>query len=89
MRTFHPVTEQAFATGKVKDTHVKLSGTVDKISKEADGDVHFRIGRIICEIIPELPLKPPVLGRKITAWGISRYDLVHKWWEIHPVLGWK
>jgi len=89
LRVFNKVTEQNLATGKVKYTHIKLSGVVEKVKKEADGDIHIKVGRIICEIIPELPLKPPVKGQNATLWGISRYDAEHKWWEIHPVLGWK
>ncbi len=92
-RVFKKTTVGIIASGKFLGPHAKVQGNVVKVSKEADGDVHIRLSAgtsfIVCEIIPELPIqKSPPTGSTITAWGIVRYDGQHKWWELHPLIGW-
>ncbi len=69
-------------------------GTVTEVQKVDDGDWHVNVTdekkhTIVCEIIPEYPLPIPHVGDVIQIWGITRYDLEHRWWELHPVIGWK
>lgn len=69
-------------------------GKVENEVKSTDGDLHVNIqddnGRIlVAEIVPEYPLKTPPVGAKIKVWGVTRYDLEHRWWELHPVFGWE
>ncbi len=91
-RTYRRTTIGTLAAGKFLTAHARVSGQVVRVSKEADGDIHIRLSDdqafIICEIIPELPIAPPKKASKITAWGIVRYDGEHKWWELHPLIGW-
>jgi len=91
--SFHAVQLAALAAGTVIDTYVTITGTVDKIHLEKDGDLHLHLTDgehfVICEIVPEESHKPPKEGDVITVWGTARHDGVHGWWEIHPVAGWK
>lgn len=69
-------------------------GTVDYVQKSYDGDTHVNIradnGRVLAaEIVPELPIFPPPIGVRVKIWGVTRYDLQHRWWELHPVIGWE
>ena len=68
-------------------------GSVVDVIKSGDGDDHINImsqdGSLVAEIIPEYPLPVPLVGDKIRIWGITRYDIAHRWWELHPVMGWK
>lgn len=69
-------------------------GKVTYIVGMPDGDWHVNIAdadgnTVVAEIIPEYPLPTPPLGATIKIWGITRYDLAHRWWEFHPVIGWK
>jgi len=69
-------------------------GKVTYIVGMADGDWHINVADdkdniIVAEIIPEYPLPIPPLGAMIKIWGITRYDLAHRWWELHPVIGWE
>jgi hypothetical protein len=44
---------------------------------------------IVAEIIPQIPLSVPEVGRKVRVLGIYRYDAEkpgHHWAEIHPVI---
>jgi hypothetical protein len=71
-----------------------VTGRVVFKRKQVDGDVHItpQVGKqfIVLEEIPELRLKTlPAVGQKIKASGIVRYDGVHKWWELHPLVSWK
>ena len=34
------------------------------------------------------PPSPAHLGQQIVAWGVVRYDGLHNWWELHPLIGW-
>jgi len=92
MPVFHPTTVTTIAAGKFTSTHGKVTAKVTVVRNETDGDIHIRLVEgtsfIIGEIIPELPKSKSVVGSSRTVWGIVRYDLVHKWWEIHPVIGW-
>ncbi|HUZ17289.1 MAG TPA: hypothetical protein VMV68_02805 [Spirochaetia bacterium] len=70
-------------------------GTVTTmVYNEQDGDWHINVrgrhGRTqVLEIVPEYPLSLPTIGELIEVWGIVRYDVAHRWWELHPVFGWK
>ncbi len=71
-----------------------IVGKVVDEEKIDDGDWHLNIMDsqdhvLVAEIIPEYPLPLPVIGDTIKIWGITRYDLEHRWWEIHPVIGWQ
>ena len=76
-------------------THIELdSVTVVYTTIEADSDVHIRVRDqrdshradfMVAECIPKLPCKQPKVGDVISLRGIIRWDLVHRWWEIHPV----
>lgn len=71
-----------------------VEGTITDTIKAWDGDLHVNIedakgNMLVMEIIPEYPLPVPKVGEKVRAWGITRYDLEHRWWELHPVMGWK
>jgi hypothetical protein len=59
-----------------------------------DNDWHVTIidskgKKLVLEIIPEIVLEAPKKGDKILACGIGRYDVKHKWPEIHPLLKWQ
>ena len=68
-------------------------GTVQEVVTSGDGDIHMNIqnkeGTLVVEIIPEYPLPKPNVGDKIRIWGVTRYDISHRWWELHPVIGWR
>jgi hypothetical protein len=49
------------------------------------GDVTATAGSLVCEVVPEQPLPAPAVGAKVTVTGTLRYDLIHSWWEVHPV----
>ena len=93
VRDYRTTTIATIASGKFLTPHAKVTGKVLKVISETDGDIHIRLSDgtnfIICEIIPELPLPKPRTGKTITIWGIVRYDGEHKWWELHPVIGWQ
>src|SRR5438128_263124 len=92
-RTFH--NETVSSTHTTRHTHVRVTGTVTLVKREADGDIHFRVsdnqGRfIVCEIVPYHQLPAPRLHQTVTVEGIHRYDneAGHGWDEIHPVEQW-
>src|SRR5258708_576554 len=68
-------------------------GTVQGVQKSSDGDWHINVtdGRnmLVAEIIPEYPVPVPKVGEKIRIWGVTRFDIAHRWWELHPVIGWQ
>lgn len=88
-RRYWKVSVDSLAAGLVKHTHVEVTGRVQLIRKEADGDTHLKItgvkGFIVAECIPALPCSGYTLYKVVTVRGISRYDGEHKWWEVHPV----
>lgn len=78
-------------------TKVAVEGIVDKIAKQPDGDYHIIMRPeyvpaglyLVTEAIPEIKLPIPKEGDRIKIWGIVRFDVLHNWWEIHPVIGWE
>ena len=78
-------------------TKVAVEGIVDKIAKQPDGDYHIIMRPqyvpaglyLVTEAIPEIKLPLPQVGDPIKIWGIVRFDILHNWWELHPVIGWK
>ncbi len=78
-------------------TKVAVEGVVDKIAKQADGDYHVIIRppyvpfsiALVTEFIPEVTLPLPKVGDRIKIWGLVRFDELHNWWELHPVIGWE
>ncbi len=80
-------------SGLYAGPRASLEGTVTDVVSAQDGDVHINIksksGTLVTEIIPEYPLTLPISGDKIKIWGVTRYDIAHRWWELHPVIGWE
>lgn len=75
-------------------TKVAVVGIVDKIAHQPDGDYHVIIRNsegmaLVTEFIPEITLPLPTVGNRIKIWGVVRFDILHNWWEIHPVIGWE
>lgn len=101
-RLYHPVTIQDLAAGKVRHTHVEVSGFVTYQTMEVDGDRHVRIcdspkvrsmNRVHCvvgECLPWRPCPAPKIGENVKARGIRRHDDEngHKWEEVHPLEWW-
>lgn len=72
----------------------QVAGIVTEVEKIMDGDWHVNVrdatGRtLVAEIVSQFPLTPPAVGENIAIWGITRFDLEHRWWELHPVFGWQ
>lgn len=90
-RPYHTVPLAQMAT--TRWTHVRTSGLVVYVRKQQDGDWHITLTegkvKVVCEIIPALPMAPPKKGDRIQVWGIYRMDPGHHWPEIHPVEGWE
>jgi hypothetical protein len=88
-RSWQIVSLVNLAAGKVKATHIAVTGTVTLVKHEADGDLHIRLNEgaafIVAECIPELPCVAPKLGQRVQVRGISRFDAEHGWYEVHPV----
>ncbi len=82
--------------GSVK-TKISVEGIVDKIAHQPDGDYHVVMRPqyipagiyLVTEFIPEIKLSIPKEGDHIKIWGIVRFDALHNWWELHPVIGWE
>lgn len=74
-----------------KEPHIVITGTVEKVIHEQDGDHHLWVTldnskfQLACEIVPQNVIPDPAIGDHVKIWGILRYDLQHGWWEIHPV----
>ena len=67
-------------------------GVISDVQKSFDGDWHLNISArdgsvLVGEIIPEYPMTIPTVGDRVRIWGIVRYDMEHRWWELHPVMG--
>jgi len=93
VRLFHDETVTSLAVSR--HTHVRVTGRVTLVKKEADGGIHFRLADdeghfIVCEIVPYHPLQAPKLGQMVTVEGIHRYDneVGHGFHELHPVEQW-
>ncbi len=68
-------------------------GVITDVQKSFDGDWHLNITArdgsvLVGEIIPEYQMAIPEVGDRVRIWGIVRYDMEHRWWELHPVVGW-
>ena len=68
-------------------------GVVTDIQRSFDGDWHLNITArdgtvLVGEIIPEHQMLIPSMGDRVKIWGVVRYDMEHRWWELHPVIGW-
>lgn len=80
-----------------RKTKVAVRGIVDKVTKQPDGDYHIIMRpqyvaaglALVTEAIPEIKLPLPKEGAHIKIWGIVRFDILHNWWELHPVIGWE
>jgi len=77
-------------------TKVSVEGVVDEVAHEPDGDYHVTIRPqyvplpvLVTEFIPEMSVPLPKVGDHIKIWGITRFDIEHNWWELHPVIGWQ
>ncbi len=78
-------------------TKVAVDGIVDKVAQQPDGDYHIIVRPqyataglyLVTEAIPEIKLPLPKEGDHIKIWGIVRFDILHNWWELHPVIGWE
>lgn len=74
-----------------KEPHCVITGTVEKVIHETDGDHHLWVTldnskfQLACEIVPQNQISDPAVGDHVKVWGILRYDLQHGWWEIHPI----
>ena len=86
-----------FIVNGSQKTKVAVDGIVDKVAKQPDGDYHIIMRPqyvplglyLVTEVIPEITLPLPQAGDHIKIWGIVRFDTLHNWWEIHPVIGWE
>jgi hypothetical protein len=99
-RTYWPATVAQLASGTFRHTHVQVSGIVVYTRLESDGDLHAKLVTdsaavhdslapfIVAEIIPAIPLARPPTGKRITVYGIQRFDPEHGWRECHPVERW-
>lgn len=90
----YPLTSiKTINTGRFPEPRASVIGVVQDVVKSADGDIHVNIkspdGVIVTEIIPEYPLPALTVGKKVKIWGVTRYDISHRWWELHPVIGWE
>jgi len=78
-------------------TKVAVEGMVEKVAKQPDGDYHIVMRPqsipaglyLVTEAVPEIKLPLPKKGDRIKIWGLVRYDILHNWWELHPVIGWE
>lgn len=76
-------------------THVSTVGTVVYVRHQDDGDWHITLMdppaavKVVCEIIPAIPVPVPRKGQRIRVWGIARTDKDHHFAEVHPVEGWE
>lgn len=70
-----------------------VAGVVTAVVQVNDGDWHVDVtapdGTIVTEFIPEYPISLPHMGEHIRIWGIPRFDIEHRWSELHPVIGWQ
>lgn len=71
-------------------SHACVDGTVTQRRREHDGDWHLRVEAggafLVAEIIPQIPLSAPKKGTRVRVCGVTRYDKLHRWPELHPVL---
>jgi hypothetical protein len=86
---YRQTTVQKLAAGKCKMTRAVLTGKVEYVKREDDGDIHIRVGDgkyfIVAECMPAIPCVRPKVGDRVSVEGITRYDAEHGWFELHPV----
>lgn len=86
---FQKTTIEKLASGQCKMTRAEVTGRVELVKKEGDGDLHIRVGHgkhfVVAECMPEIPCAKPKVGDTVRVRGIARFDGEHKWYEIHPV----
>lgn len=86
-----------FIANGSRKTKVAVEGIADTVARQPDGDYHILIRPryapagpyLVAETIPEVQLPLPKKGDHIKIWGIVRFDILHDWWELHPVIGWE
>lgn len=88
-RNYHLVTANNW--GEIRYPYICADGVVKLVRREEDGDDHITIRdlkghMLVAEVIPELRFPLPKLGVKVRVCGVSRYDKLHGWPEVHPVL---
>lgn len=87
-RTYHELTLEDLADG-TRWTHACVTGPVVYRRKQADGDWHVTLdngrAKVVLEIVPAIPLPAPRKGETVRACGVTRFDVSHSWWELHPV----
>lgn len=85
-RTYFPVTIPHVST---VHPYESVCGQVTYVKHETDGDWHLKISDgkafVVGEIMEEIPLPVPKVGQWIRASGVTRYDDLHKWPELHPL----
>ncbi len=94
---YYDTTLADFIVNGSTKTKVAVEGIVEKISPQPDGDYHVIIRppfvpvgvSLVTEFIPEIKLTLPKTGDQIKIWGLVRFDVLHNWWELHPVIGWE
>lgn len=94
---YHDTDISSFILNGSTKTKVAVTGIVDKVTREPDGDYHVILSPqyipaglyLVTEFIPEIKLPLPNVGDNIKIWGIVRFDELHNWWELHPVIGWE
>jgi hypothetical protein len=69
-------------------------GVVKEKVKADDGDWHINLrdasgNVLVVEFTPDYKSALPDVDSEIKVWGILRYDMEHRWWEIHPAIGWE
>ena len=90
-RLYFPLPLTEYARIGSAHPHVEVTGKVTLAKTEEDGDRHLRISDgaafIVAECIPlhRKPCRGVKVGAHVRVRGISRRDLLHDWWEIHPV----
>lgn len=94
---YHNASLSDFIVNGSKKTKISVEGIVVNVVQEPDGDHHAILRpdaipfglTLVTEVIPEIPLPLPQKGDRIKMWGITRFDILHNWWELHPVIGWQ
>lgn len=70
-----------------------VTGVITSVVQNlSDKDWHINIrdktgATLVLEAVPEYPLTIPPIGTNVKVWGIPRYDIEHRWWELHPIFG--
>jgi hypothetical protein len=92
-RVFTPIPITQLPT--YRGPHAEISGRVVISRREGDGDWHVRLTAFdgesfaVGEIIPELPRAHPRVNMCIAMRGITRFNKMHGWWELHPLIQWR